>query len=130
MRFGFSMVRMRLMRKIVLRSLPTLFPGVVFAQAGGPIPVGSTDIAGFFRIACIASNWIFAFALVLAVAVLVFVGVTFMTARGDEQQLTTAKRYLGWALVGVAVVVLAKTLVAVVGTLVGVTAIAGFLCTA
>ena len=114
----------------ILRIVPTLIPGVVLAQAGAPIPMAAGGIEGFFTVACIASNWVFAFALVLAVAVLVYVGVTFMTARGDEQQLTTAKRYLGWALVGVAVVVLAKTLVAVVGTLVGVTAIAGFLCTA
>lgn len=103
-------------------------PGAVFAAAGDPIPMGSTDISTFFDEFCNISNWIFAFALVAAVIAIIFSGVAFFTSGGDASKVAQARKFLTWALVGVAIAILAKALVAVIGSFVGVQGITAFLC--
>ena len=86
-----------------------------------PEPAWSTigSIAEFYQLGCTATNWIFGFVLLMAVIVLLFGAVSFMTARGNEDQVASARRYVTYALVGVAVAVLAKSLVYVTGSFVG-----------
>ena len=112
------------MRKILSSSIITFFaPLVALAQA--PVDVPGADsgvpegIDEFYALVCDASNWVFAFVLIIAVVVLLFGAVSFFTARGNEDQVGDARRYITYALVGVAVAVLARALIFVVGNFIG-----------
>lgn len=123
---------MQMMKKLAVQysSLAYLLvPGTALAAAGDTIPTGSTDIQAFFLEFCNVTNWIFAFVLVAAVIAIIFSGVTFYTSGGDESKVTKARKFLQWSLVGVAIVILSKSLIAVVGSWVGVGGITAFLCT-
>ncbi|OHA50046.1 MAG: hypothetical protein A2991_01670 [Candidatus Terrybacteria bacterium RIFCSPLOWO2_01_FULL_58_14] len=80
------------------------------------------------NVLCPASNWLFAFVLVIAVIVLLMGAIMFFTAGGNEDQMATARRFLTYALVGVAVAVLAKSLIFVVGNFLGATSAGFFQC--
>jgi len=113
------------MRTGLLRITSFLFgtsvlPLVALAQAGSAVPtIANPTAAGLFSVVCIVANWVFGFMLVGAVIAILISGSTFFTAQGQEQKIESAKKFLTWALVGVAVVILAKSLVMVVGNLVG-----------
>lgn len=112
------------MRKLIPTSLLAFAPLAVFAQLppvnvpgeGSGVP---TTILEFYGLMCTASNWLFAFVLVVAVIVLLFGAISFFTARGNEDQVGDARRYITYALVGVAVAVLSRALIFVVGSFVG-----------
>jgi hypothetical protein len=109
------------MRKRILSVVSTLgaLPAIALAQPSIPTTGVPTTIDAFYGFACIASNWIFAFVLIIAVIFLLFGAVAFFTARGSEDQVANARRYVTFALVGVAIAVLAKSLIFVVGSFVG-----------
>ena len=101
----------------------------MLASAQATIPEVCADIECFYNIACTAIDWIFGFVLLGAVIVILFGAVSFFTARGNEDQVASARRYVTYALVGVAVAVLAKSLVYVVGSFVGADPSGFFQCT-
>ncbi|MBI4134386.1 MAG: hypothetical protein HY475_03115 [Candidatus Terrybacteria bacterium] len=94
------------------------------------VPTGGVpaDIGGLYNLVCVGSNWLFAFVMVIAVIVLLMGAIMFFTAGGNEDQMSTARRFLTYALVGVAVAVLARSLVFVVGNFLGATATGFFGC--
>ena len=112
------------MRKILTSITMFLAPAVALAQSS-PVAVPGTGtgvpegIDAFYTLICDASNWVFAFVLIVAVIVLLFGAVSFFTARGNEDQVGDARRYITYALVGVAVAVLARALIFVVGNFIG-----------
>ncbi|MDP3963550.1 MAG: hypothetical protein Q8Q39_03570 [bacterium] len=55
--------------------------------------------------------WLVAFAMLIAVIMVIVSGIKFMIAGGDEEKRHGAKRTLIFALVGVAVVILAQSMV-------------------
>lgn len=121
---------MKKLRNAVLQ-FSVFLPTTVFAAAGGSIPTGSTTINAFFVEFCKISNWIFAFALAAAVIAIIFSGVSFYASGGSEQKVSQAKKFLQWALVGVAVAILSKSFIAIIGSFVGIsssTPISTFLC--
>ena len=101
----------------------------MLASAQAQIPEVCNDVQCFYDIACTAVDWIFGFVLLGAVIILLFGAVAFFTARGDEDKVSSARRYVTYALVGVAVAVLAKSLVYVVGSFVGAEPDSFFQCT-
>ena len=114
------------MRKLLPTSVATFFaPAIALAQTPSPVGVPGTGtgvpegIDAFYALICAASNWIFAFVLIVAVIVLLFGAIQFFTARGNEDQVADARRYITYALVGVAVAVLARALIFVVGNFIG-----------
>ena len=62
-----------------------------------------------------AANWLFAFIIIIAVIMLLYGAFKFFTAGGSEDQVATARKFITYALVGVAVALLARSLVYVVG---------------
>lgn len=78
-----------------------------------------TTILGFYDLVCAASNWFFAFVIVIAVFFLLYGAFKFFTAGGSEDAVAGARRYLAYALVGVAVAILARSLVMVVANFIG-----------
>lgn len=96
-------------------------PVSAFAQTQSPValPANVTTIAGFYDLFCGAVNWIFAFVMVLAVFALIFAGLKFMTSGGSEEGVASARRYFFYALIGVAVAALARSLVLTSGNFLG-----------
>ena|SRR3989344_2243997 len=109
-------------------------PLVAMAVTTSPVGVPSTgvptDVGGFYNFICIASNWLFAFIIIIAVIMLLYGAFKFFTAGGNEDQVATARKFITYALVGVAVALLARSLVYVVGNFIaGTTGPAGlFAC--
>ena len=62
---------------------------------------------------------LFNFALVLTPVMVVVAGTMFVTAGGDPGRISTAKSILLWTAVGLVIIVLARGLVAVLGTIIG-----------
>lgn len=111
----------------------TLGPLVALAQGpDSPVNVPEsgvpTGIDEFYVLVCIASNWLFAFLIILAVIFLLYGAFLFFTAGGDETKVASARKNLIIALVGVAVAILAKSLILVVGTFIGVDTAGFFDC--
>lgn len=63
------------------------------------------------------SNWLLNFAIILGPVLLVVAGVIFMTAAGDPNRVSTAKRMILWTIVGFLIILLAKGIVSVVKNL-------------
>jgi len=63
-------------------------------------------------------NWLFTILLVVAVIFIIFAAFTFVTAGGDPEKVNTARNQVMYALIGVAVALLAKGLVILVQTII------------
>ena len=114
------------MKKLLpLLILPALIlPFVALGQIiepPGEMPDVSIDLANTINNVL---NWLFAIAIIAAVAFLILAAINFITQGGDPKNHEKAKNMIIYALVGVAVAVLAKGLVALVenfikGTVIG-----------
>ena len=87
---------------------------------------GPRTLDDLYAIVCMVSNWFFAFVLVVAIAAFLYAALLFFMSQGGEK-VATAKKYLLYATVGTAIAILAKSLVIVIGNLIGVN-VGGFLC--
>lgn len=54
------------------------------------------------------TTWLITFGLAIAVLMLIYGGLLFVTAAGSEEKVTNARRILTWSVVGIAVLLLAK----------------------
>ena len=63
------------------------------------------------NIAANIMNWFFVIAAFLCIAVIVWAGVTYATAGGDEEKVTKAKQRLIYGIIGIAVVVAAYAII-------------------
>jgi hypothetical protein len=84
------------------------------APSGAPTTLGQ-----LFTAVCTIANWFFAFVLVIAVIALIYAGYLFFTSGGGEK-VGQAKKALMYGLIGAAIVVLGKSLVLVIGNVLGV----------
>lgn len=64
-----------------------------------------------------AANWFFAFIIILAVVMILVAAFYYLTAGGDSKKVQNASKLLMYALVGVGVALLAKTLIYLVCTI-------------
>jgi hypothetical protein len=64
------------------------------------------------------ANWIFAILIAVAVIMLLLAGFKWMTSGGNEDDVAMARKMLIWALVGVAIALMSKALVGMVGNIV------------
>jgi magnesium-transporting ATPase (P-type) len=65
-------------------------------------------------------NFIFWIGMALAPVMFIIAGFNFVTAAGDPKKVTTAKNIMIWTAVGLAVILLAKGLVAILNGIIGV----------
>ena len=65
------------------------------------------------------TNWLFTILLIVAVIFLMIAAFTFVTASGDPDKVGKARNFVLWSLIGVAVAVAAKALVAFVQMIMG-----------
>jgi uncharacterized membrane protein YukC len=64
-------------------------------------------------------NWIFTFFLVAAAIYIIVAAFMYLTAGGDQEQISKAKKQLIYAIIAIAIAALSKTIVAVVGSILG-----------
>lgn len=79
------------------------------------IESGPTTVADWFNILQDVVGWLFVIAIILAVLALIIGGIMYITSGGSPDRASTAVRIIIYAIVGVAVVALAWSLVQVVG---------------
>ena len=63
-------------------------------------------------------NWMFAILLAIASVMMIYAAFNFITASGDDKKITSARTMLTYSLVGVAVALLSKGLVAAVRSII------------
>ena len=103
----------------LVTSLSFLAP-LAFAEPTPPttIPVPPPNL-GLWALLARALQWLFNIVIILAAIMLVYAGLQYVTSNGDEKKVGTALHTLTYALIGVAVAVLAKSLIAVIGHFLG-----------
>lgn len=105
--------------RVVLSAVTPVYlflPALAFAQipppAGGPRSVGE-----LFNLFISILGWVFSFAVVLAILLIIWGGVTYMTAGGDDTKIGNAKKRIIWGLVGVAIIIGAWAIIYIVASI-------------
>lgn len=89
----------------------------VFAQDTPTEPITSFD--DIIELIDTVASWLFTIILALAVVMLLYAAFLWLTASGDEDKVSTARKVLIYALIGIAIAFIAKGLVALIQELVG-----------
>lgn len=97
-----------------------VLPLIVAAQPQVPTG-GPTTVANVYDIFLTVMRWVFAFAMVLALIIVVWGGITYMTAGGDEEKVGAAKKRIIWGLVGIIIIIAAWALVTIIARFLGIT---------
>ena len=112
------------MKKIIIVSLSCMFLfGFSLSVFAGNLtePPASPKINSITAILTLVNtlvNWFFTIVMAIAVLMLIIAGFTWMTSGGNEEKITTARKMLIWALVGIAIALLSRGLVTLIQTLV------------
>jgi len=108
----------KFVKKIIIASLSLLilfgFSLAVFAEQPKEIPAGPQTMDELVIIVGKIANAVFYLLLAVAVIMLLIAAFTWLTAAGNEEKLTTARKMLIWALVGIGVALLSKGLVTII----------------
>lgn len=108
--------------------LPTVLFGLVVS---GGVAIGVIEpppkiappeidsIQKFFDLFKTLIGWLLAFAILIGVVAIIFGGITYVTAGGNSERAGTAAKVVGYALLGIAIMVLAFALVNIIASLVG-----------
>src|SRR3990167_9977021 len=94
--------------RIFLVPVGAVVPLTVLAGAPTGVPRTLQDL---YTVICNASNWFFAFVMVIAVIAFLYGAILFFSTGGSEQQVSRARQVITYAVVGVAVAVLARSLI-------------------
>ncbi len=92
---------------IIGKGFTTLISDILSPVGGG----ANLTSQGVVTVLNNLANWIFSLAIVLAVIMIIWAGVLFMTASGSEEKITKARKALIWSLVGVAIAIVSKGIV-------------------
>ena len=85
---------------------PDCRPGetqVVSFEIPNPLGEGVTDFATLVRV---IAQWIFNLAIPIAVAMIVYAGILFLTSAGDTSKVTKARQVLMYAVIGLAIILI------------------------
>ena len=93
-------------------------PLVAMAQIQ-TIPDTNLDINSVYQKFVKIMNWIFSFAIVLAVILIMWGGISYMTAGGDDTKIGAAKKRVLYGLLGIAIVIAAWGLIYLVSRFLG-----------
>ncbi len=66
-----------------------------------------------------AANWLLYVVIALAVIFIIYAGFLYLTSGGDEKKTETAKKYIIYAIIGIAIALLARGIVLLVRNFVG-----------
>jgi len=93
-------------------------PVLVMAGPAGALPTAGQTVWDTINT---VANWMFAILLIGAVIVILIAAFTFLTAAGDADKTTKARNYITYAIIAIVVAFLAKALVVLIASMVGVT---------
>ncbi|MDO8558445.1 MAG: hypothetical protein Q7S09_04650 [bacterium] len=107
---------------IELSTLPAAFfilAGIVFFRARGALAEEIYDLTtknplpslSFYSIFCTAANWLVTLGLIVVVIIIGIAGIRFLTSQGDEARRRTAKTTLEAAVIGLLVLLFAKSII-------------------
>ncbi len=83
----------------------------VYAQSAGDIlPPGPVD-GDLTSLIQTVLKWVLTFAIVIAVVIIIFAGIQYITANGDDAKIKKATQTLTWAVIGLVVAFIAQILV-------------------
>jgi len=107
------------MKKIILAiSILTLFSVALISFAQGTAPTPPNINIDIWSLLTRALNWLFGIVIALAAIMIVWAGYAYITSAGSEEKMKTALNTLIYALIGVAIALLAKGLIYMVCTFV------------
>lgn len=107
-----------LVNKIIAASL-ILSPFAAFAQVAPPPGPVVTSIGDVMRIVETAVNWAFSLLLILAVLFIFYSAWLYMTAGGEDEKVKAAKKNLLYAVIGIVIALLARSIIALVRNFLG-----------
>jgi len=84
-----------------------------------PFVTHGAAVDRFHTIACTIRDWVYTFALVVGIIFVLVAAYKFMSAGGDESAVSEARKTLTYAVVGIAVALVAGSVPSVVGSLIG-----------
>ncbi|MEK7520014.1 MAG: hypothetical protein AAB581_02100 [Patescibacteria group bacterium] len=108
--FSFASVALAQVPPQNIGSIPTGGGGI---GEGGGVGVDVADTAGLVEIIINLVNWVAWIVGLVAVVMGLWAGILFITAGGDAAKVTTARNILLYAIIGIAVAILAFSLVAI-----------------
>ncbi len=76
-----------------------------------PLKGGADDLAGLVKV---IAQWLFNLAIPIAVVMIIYAGVLFLTAQGNPTAITKAKDVLKWAVVGLAIILIGSGFVTLI----------------
>jgi hypothetical protein len=115
-------------KRIVRMTTPIIFglaPVIAIAAAPGnttgsntpPAPIQT--VSGLINLLCAAFGWLFYGLMALSLIMIVIAGFTYVTANGNAEKVGKASKIILYAVVGIAVALLAKGLPAIVANFIG-----------
>jgi len=119
------------MKKIVSILLLSLFilPLMVSAEATAPTPIQAptiTTVNGLYGLLKNIVSWFFAVVLVVAVIFFIYAGFIYITASGDSGKTEQARNMIIYAVIGVAVALMAQAFIYIAANFVGQTGVSPF----
>ena len=82
---------------------------------------GTVDLNGIQTILCNVLNWLFTFSLIAGVIFIIFGAFTYMTSGGSEEKVTSANKAMMYAVIGIAIAIVAKGVPFIIGDLLKIT---------
>ena len=113
------------MKKIIspLVSILGILPVGALAFTGAstiaPSAAGVTSINDFYQVIQVAARWLVVFGIIIGAVFIIWGGVQYMLAGGDESGTSEAKGKIYGGLIGIALVLLAYAVVNIVGSFFG-----------
>jgi len=105
-------------------AVSALLPFVAQAQAQrdvtvAPVAVGVGSLGEFYQLIKDATAWLVVFGIIIGAIFIIWGGIQYMTSGGDEASTGAAKQKIIGGLIGIALVLLAYSLVNVVASFLG-----------
>jgi len=117
-------------KKVALVAVVFMLPVLALAQIGGAQPGVLPDTSNLGSASGVQSlgrtivNWLFGILLVLAVIFIVWAAFLYLTSGGDEEKTKNARNMIVAAVIAIAIAILARGIVALVGNFFGVNTVA------
>ena len=97
------------------------WPMIAIGAEPTPPSGGPTTIEDLYNKFLTIMRWVFGFALALAMIMIVWGGITYMTAGGDEEKVGAAKKRVIWGLVGAAIIIATWAILTIIKNWLGIT---------
>lgn len=110
---------MKTLKKQLVWIIPFILPLQAFAQS---ITAPITSVQGIVNIMCKAFDYLFYGLIALSIVVVVIAAFNYVLANGDAEKVSKANKMILYAMIGIAVALLAKGIPLIVGSFFGVAA--------